>query len=225
MSPGSPPPPVAGRIAHREFGAALAAGVLGVGAALLATSEPWAHAYFPAQNPIPASAVTLTGQDLAPAVAALAIAGLACLAAVIATRRIFRRISGLLLAMIGAGAAASAATSARGGNVAAVAAAHAPAPYGSEATAHPAAGGPRPEIMMAAFPWWGVVLAAGLLLVAAGAVIVWRGARWPGMSSRYERPGAVKAGAALGAADDAGASVCDPAMVWEALDRGTDPTV
>jgi uncharacterized membrane protein (TIGR02234 family) len=216
---GPPGPQAAQRLAHREFGIALALGALGACVALLGTREAWAHSYFPAQNPIPGSTVAVTGQDLAPAVAALAIAGLACLAAVIATRRVFRRITGLLLAAFGAGIAVAAATSASGGHVAAAAAAHAPAPYGG-AAAHPGAG-PRPEITMAAFPWWVVALAGGLLLVTAGVLTVCRGGRWPGMSSRYERPG----GAVKGAGEAGGATARDPATVWEALDRGTDPTL
>ena len=222
MSSASSPPPApgqqgqraAGRPALREFGAVLAVGVLGAGLALLGAREPWAYALFPAQNPLPGSMAALTGQDLAPAASALAIAGLACLAAVIATRRAFRKITGLLLAAFGAGIAMAAVMSARSGHIAAVAAAHTPAPYGAGAAAHPAMAGPRPQITMAAFPWWAVTLAGGLLAVAAAALIVWRGTRWPGMSSRYERPG--------GAPPVPGR---DPATVWEALDRGTDPTV
>ena len=228
------------RPAHREFGTALAVGALGAGVALLGTRESWARVYFPAQNPLPASAVSLNGQDLAPAVAALAIAGLACLAAVIATRGVLRRITGLLLAAFGAGTMAAAAVSARVGHIAAVAADHAPTPYGAGTSAQPAAGLPRPQLAMAAFPWWVVALAGGLLLVAAGALTLWRGARWPGMSSRYERPGGASGpGGARGASGTGGAPGArdpgtggpragadrDSAAVWEALDRGSDPTV
>jgi uncharacterized membrane protein (TIGR02234 family) len=204
-------PPPARRRAHREYGAALAAGALGAGIALLAAREPWAHARFPADNPLPGSTVALTGQDLSATVSALAIAGLACLAAVIATRRVLRRITGIVLAVFGAGTAVAAATSTGAAHVAAVAAGHSPVPYGSGVSAHPA--GPRPEITMVAFPWWAVALTGGVLLVAAGLLTMWRGSRWPGMSSRYERPGGAPA-----------VDSRDPATVWEALDRGTDPT-
>lgn len=224
-SPPTASPQAGPRASHREFGGALALGVLGAGVALLGTREPWAHAYFAAQNPLPGSAVSLTGQDLAPAVAALAIAGLACLAAVIATRGVLRRITGVLLAAFGAGVAAAAIMSAGGAHVAAVAAAHAPAPYGPWTAAHPAGGAPRPQLAMAAFPWWVVALAGGVLLVAAGAVTFWRGTRWPVMSSRYERPGGGPGGGAPGSGGAAGTADRDPAKVWEALDRGTDPTV
>lgn len=213
----SPPPETGGPAARtarrdaREFGAVLAGGALGAGIALLGARQPWAHARFPADNPLPASTVALTGQDLTAAVSALAIAGLACLAAVIATRRVFRRITGILLCAFGAGIAVAAATSTGAAHVAGVAAGHSPVPYGAGVSGHPA--GPRPEITMVAFPWWAVALTGGVLLVAAGVLTVWRGTRWPGMSSRYERPGG-----------SPGAVSRDPATVWEALDRGTDPT-
>jgi uncharacterized membrane protein (TIGR02234 family) len=66
-------------------------------------------------------------------------------------------------------------------------------------------------------PWW-AVCAAGLALVVAGAVVVLvAGGRWSGLSSRYERPGVPPA---------APASPTSPseAEVWQALDRGEDPT-
>jgi hypothetical protein len=59
--------------------------------------------------------------------------------------------------------------------------------------------------------WAGPAAAAlGALLVAAGAgAALARGGHWPGMSSRYDRQTATEA----------------PARgMWEAMDRGTDPT-
>jgi len=59
---------------------------------------------------------------------------------------------------------------------------------------------------------WPLVTAAGGLLVAVGgAVTVVRGRRWPGMSARYDRPARV-------------GSAATDAQVWDALDRGDDPT-
>jgi hypothetical protein len=63
---------------------------------------------------------------------------------------------------------------------------------------------------------WSVVT-GGLLLVLAGAGTAWRATRWPSMSGRYD------AGAAA-----ASAAGVDPARrshdLWDALDRGEDPT-
>lgn len=67
-----------------------------------------------------------------------------------------------------------------------------------------------------AFGLWPVVTAVSGLVVLAVAVWTLRsGAAWPGMSGRYDRQQAAPAGAAL--ADD-------PAALWDALDKGEDPT-
>src|SRR5262249_16077419 len=65
----------------------------------------WARVATPAPAPLPASVVSVRGQDLVPLAGALALAALASLAAVIATRRLARRPAGLLMAAVGAGAA------------------------------------------------------------------------------------------------------------------------
>jgi hypothetical protein len=57
------------------------------------------------------------------------------------------------------------------------------------------------------------VLAGGLLVIAAGLLVAWRGARWPVMSSRYDQPAARQAPAAA-----------DAASLWESLSQGLDPT-
>jgi len=187
--------------ARREFSLALAAGAAGAGLVLLALAQPWARAVLVPAAPLPPAHVTVTGRELAPAAGALAIAALACLAAIIATRGLARRAVSTLLAATGAVITADAAASARHAHVAATAAAHSLG----------AARGAGTE--MPAFPWWAAAAAGGLVIVAAGALAVWRAARWPAMSSRYDRPGgSPRAGD-------------DPAAAWDALDRGADPTV
>jgi LPXTG-motif cell wall-anchored protein len=60
---------------------------------------------------------------------------------------------------------------------------------------------------------WPVATALGGLLVAgAGGLTLVRGRRWPALGTRYERP----AGAARSPQTDA--------ELWDALDRGDDPT-
>jgi LPXTG-motif cell wall-anchored protein len=60
---------------------------------------------------------------------------------------------------------------------------------------------------------WPLVTAAGGLLVAgAGGLTLARGRAWPTMGARYERP-----------AREAGPTRT-PTEVWDALDRGDDPT-
>ena len=187
--------------ARREFGLALAAGAAGAGLVLLAMAQPWARASLVTATPLPANHITVTGRELTPAAAALAIVALACLAAVIATRGLVRRAIGALLAAAGAFIAAGAAAAVRQAHVAATAAAHSLGPLS----------GTRPEL--SAFPWWAAAAAGGLVIVTVGALTMWRGTRWPAMSSRYERPGGP---ARLGN---------DPATAWDALDRGADPTL
>jgi uncharacterized membrane protein (TIGR02234 family) len=192
---------VTARAARREFGLALAVGTAGAGLVLLAVAQPWARASLVTAAPLPASHVTLTGHELAPAAGALALAALACLAAIIATRGVARRAAGAVLAVAGALVTASAGVSVRHAHVAAAAAARS---VGSAGVA---------RIEMPAVPWWAVAAAGGLIIAAVAALAIWRAARWPAMSSRYERPGGPQR------------PVNDPATAWDALDRGTDPTV
>jgi len=67
---------------------------------------------------------------------------------------------------------------------------------------------------------WPVLCALGGVGAAvAGAVTAVRGATWPVMGARYERGGSTAAGV------PARGGVGDTAAVWDALDRGEDPTV
>src|SRR6516164_3444771 len=93
---------------RREFGLVLLLGAAGAGLVVLAVRQAWAHAIFTPPRPLPAQDISVTGQQLVPLASALALAALACLAAVIATRSMLRRAVGVLLAILGAGAAAAA---------------------------------------------------------------------------------------------------------------------
>jgi hypothetical protein len=65
--------------------------------------------------------------------------------------------------------------------------------------------------------WVALGLAGALLVAAGGAVTLWRGGGWPAMGSRYDR---AEAGPAP-APDNAEES---DAAIWDAMDRGEDPT-
>src|SRR5689334_18773691 len=93
---------------RREFALVLALGAAGAGLVVLAVRQVWAHAVFTPPRPLPAQDIAVTGQQLVPLASALALAALACLAAVIATRSVARRVAGALLAPVGAGGAAAA---------------------------------------------------------------------------------------------------------------------
>src|SRR6266849_10968255 len=95
-------------VMRREFALVLLLGAAGAGLVVLAVRQAWAQAIFTPPRPLPAQDFSVTGQALVPLAGALALAALACLAAVIATRSVLRRAAGVLLAVLGAGAAAAA---------------------------------------------------------------------------------------------------------------------
>ena len=217
--------PAAG--ARREYLLTLLAGVAGAAVVLLAARQGWARVVTIEPHPLPASRVTVSGQDLVPAAGALGLAALAGLAAVLATRGLARRAVGGLLAAFGVAIAASVslpvtAAQARSAAAGATTAQAGSVPGGSTVGSGttPGTGGSgvagltlASHVEMAAFPWRWAVLAGGLLVIATGLLVAWRGARWPVMSSRYDRPASGKPSAAA-----------DPASLWESLSQGLDPT-
>jgi uncharacterized membrane protein (TIGR02234 family) len=237
-----------GRVPRRpgprgEYWLVLLLGAAGAGLVLLATRQAWAHIRTIAPKPLPASVVSVTGQSLVPAAAALAIAALASLAAVLATRRTARRVAGLLLAAFGAGIAASVSAgisaadvlAAGAGNAAAAAGtgtgassvtSGAPASGGISAGTSPIAGLPG-HVVLALLPWRGLAIAGALIIVAAGLLVAWRGTRWPVMSSQYDLPARPARTASCGPPVTAARRPppgADMATVWESLSRGDDPT-
>jgi hypothetical protein len=66
---------------------------------------------------------------------------------------------------------------------------------------------------MTAALWRPAAVAGALIIVAAGLLVCWRGARWPVMSSRYEPPEQAERRQAA-----------DSATMWDALSSGADPT-
>ena len=237
--------------ARRQFALTLLLGAAGAGLALLAVRQGWARAVYVAPRPLPSQSITVTGQDLVPAAGALALAGLACLAAVIATRGMVRRGAGVVLALCGAGTAVAVSGSLSTSSVLAAAATKASssasvASGGTGSTTggtSPVAGavvtgGSSAHAVLLGVPWRAAVVAGALAIVAAGLLTAWRGARWPVMSSRYERPGTQAGSTAAAAAapapdaapgrDGSGAdilaAVADPAALWDSISRGDDPT-
>jgi uncharacterized membrane protein (TIGR02234 family) len=212
----------------REYGLALLGGAVGGGAILLAVRQQWAQAVFTPPKPLSTQVIDVSGGDLVPLAGALGIAALACLAAVIATRGVARRVAGALLAALGAGAAVAATTGVTAAAVLSVAASKVGSPGAAavsgaagSTTSGSGAGasgvvsvlGSTGHAVMTGTPWRVALLAGALLIVAAGIATAWRGTRWPVMSARYdlpERPTATQAR--------------DSASMWEALTSGADPT-
>ncbi len=108
--------------AKREYAYALLTGAVGAGLILLAVREQWAQALFTQPKPLPSQVINVSGNDLVPVASALALAALAGLAAVIATRGVFRRVAGVLLALFGAGAGVAVMSSVTAATVLSVAA-------------------------------------------------------------------------------------------------------
>src|SRR5258705_6451257 len=135
---------------RREFVLVLLAGAVGAGLVVLAARQAWAHAIFTPPKPLPAQAIAVRGQQRVPLASALALAALACLAAVIATRSVLRRAVGVLLAVLGAAAAAAVLASLRASAVLAAARASAlSGPLGGSTTSGAPSGGAVHEIVVA----------------------------------------------------------------------------
>jgi uncharacterized membrane protein (TIGR02234 family) len=202
---------------RREYALALLLGAAGAGLIVLALRQAWAVAVFTAPRPLPAQDISVTGQQLVPLAGALALAALACLAAVIATRSAVRRVAGALLALLGAGAArASAAADALGGSTTSGTTPGGPV----HAIIIAGSGG---HVVMSGLPWREVAACGAAAIVLAGVATAWRGPRWPVMSARFERTRAADGQAApAGAAADGAAA--DSATMWESLSRDLDPT-
>jgi hypothetical protein len=190
---------------RREFAMLLLVGVAGAGAVLLATRQEAAHVVVTAPRPLPRTITPVSWQDLFPVVSALAVAALASMAAVLATRGWVRRVTGLITAALGVGIAALAAGRVTDGAVlAAVGHANLSPANGAGGGVAPGsttaggAGGATGSGSLAGFPahvelagtgWRALILAGAVLVVIVGVVTVIAATRLPAMSGKYERSG------------------------------------
>jgi uncharacterized membrane protein (TIGR02234 family) len=229
---------VTGLSAKREYTVALLAGAIGAGLILLAARAQWAQAVFVPPKPLTPEVVSVSGNDLVPLAGALALATLAGLAAVIATRGVLRRVAGALLAIFGAGAGAAVLSTVTAATVLSVAAGQVASP-GSAAvsgaagstTSGTSSGGPlvvagsTGHAIMTGTGWHVAVLAGALLVFLAGLATMLRGPDWPVMSSKYDAPEGSGTGRHGGASAGRGpARALDSATMWESLNGGEDPT-
>ena len=228
-----------------ELIAILLLGVVGSGVVFLAMRQSWAQVRTAVPAPLPTSVVTDSGQSLVPYADALVIAALATLAAMLATRRMARRATGVLLAGLGvaivaavtAGVSTAAALAAAAQSVGPATGAGAGSAPGSTSdgsstggTGVPNVGGFHSHAVVNAAGWQALAVIGAVALIAAGVLIVWRAARLPVMSSRYDSPTAAPARPARRRAAPSGgepeddAEGPDSATIWESLSRGEDPT-
>lgn len=227
--------------ARREYTLALLAGAVGAGLIWLALREQWAEAVFTQPKPLPQQTVGVTGSDLVPLAGGLAIAALAGLAAIIATKGRWRAGVGVLVALFGAGAGAAVMTTVTASTVLSVAASHVASPgsaamsgsAGSTTSGSSSSGsavvvsGSAGHAIIGGGQWQILVIVGALLIFAAGLATALRGPDWPVMSAKYELPRA-KPGTAEKPdepeAQTVPAGPADSASMWESLSGGDDPT-
>lgn len=167
---------------------------------LVAADREWALVDVAGTGLLPARELAVGGSDLAPGVRALGLVALAGVVAIPATKRWGRIVVGLLLALIGVGVVAAAYG---------VASDLFTAVQDSDAVRN--AGGVQGESTRGTV-WPYVCGLGGLAVAAAGFFVAARGRRWAALGQRYEAPAAA-ATRPPGERD-----------LWEALDRGDDPT-
>lgn len=235
---------------RRQYGYSLLVAVVGAALLLVALRRPWARVTFAPPRPLPSQVISVTGQDLVPVAAALALAALACLAAVVASRGRSRQVAGGLLAVLGAWAGISALVSVNATSAVSVAAGHVGSPTASAATGavgSTTAGsgnsgstvvvsGTVTHVVMTGGTWKGVAAIGAVLIILAGLSIAWR-ARWllPGRKTGGRpadaRPapdvppaGRVTVEGEVSSGEGRPEGSLDSAVLWEALSRGSDPT-
>ncbi len=184
---------------RREPAVAALLCLLGAFLVLVAVGREWASVEVAGSGLLPGRDVPVLGSDLAPGVRALGLVALAGVIAVPATRRWGRAVVGGLLALVGAGVVVAAV-----GVLADLAGAAQDTAAVREAGA---AGGSTTGTL-----WPYACALGGLVVLAAGLVVAVRGRGWAALGRRYDAP-AAQAVRPAGERD-----------IWEALDRGDDPT-
>lgn len=221
--PPAPPAPRSGRPgrgSRREFAICVIACVGGGGLLLWAASRGWLTVSVTRARPLPDLSRSFSGRDVEPLAAAIGLVGLAGAVALVATRRIGRFVVAALLAVTGLLVAVRSAR------------------YAGGVSDSRAAGLLRDReqlVGVAARPGYHVqihqgavalAVAGGVLIAAAGLLAMLRGTRWPAMGRRYEAPSSVSAPPTV--AQGRRPADADPAaadrQLWDALDRGDDPT-
>ncbi|MFC4020243.1 Trp biosynthesis-associated membrane protein [Micromonospora sp. GCM10011542] len=181
---------------RRELTYAVLLCLAGAGLALWAATRGWTVELTARPAPLPPVREARTGAALLPWLPALALVALAGGGAVLATRGRLRRLLGALLAVLGLAVAA-------GGG------------YGLVAGFDGAV----------SRQWPAFCLLGGLLAAAGGGWTALRGAGWPAMGARYERPARTATPSATPARPADPMAGRRTTEAWDALDRGEDPTV
>ncbi|MGI8678426.1 MAG: Trp biosynthesis-associated membrane protein [Jatrophihabitans sp.] len=195
---------------HLPYALALLLDLVGAGGALLVSLPTW-QVITVARRDLTGVTVDMTGRDVDSASTALALVALAGVVAVLATRGLWRRGVGVVLALAGIGLVWRSSTAA-----ATVGSVRARAFLESHRQTLTVDAGVVPHVDVHVV-WPVLSVICGVFVLTAGALVTVRGGRWQGMSARYEAPAP--------AAPEPGAEQARAAAtLWTALDRGEDPT-
>lgn len=180
----------------RAYGLTLVLLLIGAVGLLWSASRTWIYATTDAQG-LPGVEVAISGATVLPLVSGVGLLLLAGIAGVIATSKIVRVVVGLILL------------------VASAVALEASVSFGLErqrsaTEAATAVAGAVTDV--SATGWWWLAAAGATAGVVAGAMTVAFGNSWPSLGSRYQRETA------------AVAAPTTSAQMWDAMDRGEDPT-
>ncbi|AUG76642.1 hypothetical protein CFP65_1765 [Kitasatospora sp. MMS16-BH015] len=180
-------------------------GLTGVGVLLVLTAvgRVWAEGRVGGQLELSVSGSAVSGLP-----GGLALVALAAAVAVFAVRGVGRMVVGGLTVVAGLGAAAAAVAGAFDGSALDAEAGRKLALMSAQAE----------QVSHTAWPW--VAAFGGLLLAVAGLVTLRAGRGWPAMGARYDAP----TRQAKAARPAKAGRPSTPAELWQALDRGEDPT-
>ena len=186
---------------RRELGTAVLLCLLGAVLVLAAGSAGWLVVQQVPAPPLPTTTTRLTGGELVP-VRALGLLALAGVVALLAAKRVGRALVGLILLLAGVGIALLS------GDVLV------------HPRAHTTSTGAGLSTTLAPWP----CALGGLLIALAGVLVIVRGGRWAALSKRYDSPAARQEQATSTAAPGQPDQPIAERALWEALDKGDDPT-
>lgn len=175
----------------------IALAVAGAALVVVGVQRAWGHGLLDQPAPLPDVRVVVAGGDLAAGARTLALVTWAAVAAALALGGRSRRAVGAVVLVCGLGIVGQVLLQGS-----------------ADAVRDHLVSGRDPGAVTAVSrtPWPGVVLAGGAVISASGMGIVLVGHRWGGLSQAYRPPAARQP---------------DPLTdkgVWDALDRGEDPT-
>ncbi len=190
-----------------ELSAAVGAVLVGGSLAVLGAGRAWIVGSASSGPGLPVIELAPTGREVAPGVVALALVALAGMPSLLGASRRLRVLIGVVVALAGVGITALALTT---GDGEAAAVNRAGAALGVSDPTITGLAGSR-------WPW--VTAGAGALVATGGLVISLRGVRWAGVGRRYDAPTGPEQRHESGAGSPGAQH-----RLWEALDRGEDPT-